>query len=488
MFSLTNLRLAFTPILKFKPRPQRRFPRIESSRIGVAWVSCEQLEERVLLSGAPLLRDFTVMSQNLYIGTDLNPVIAALSTGDPDTFIPAVSAGWQQVVASNFEERADTLADQVLENQPTLIGLQEVALWQTGAPFDPAPAENEEFDFLDIVLNELAEHGLRYTTISVATNFSAEVPGFTDLADPTSLSDIRFTDRDVILARSDLKTSDLKLSNAQAENFETNRFFPLPPQLGDGIEITRGWTSVDVKIRGKEFRMINTHLENILPGTGTAIQVAQAQELLVGPADTELPTIMLGDFNSRADQNGDVYQLVTGSGFSDVWTQTHPGEDGFTCCHDADLRNDVVDFSEGRIDWVLYRGDFLPLEMDLFNEELNDRTPSGLWASDHAGLVASLVVSPLPPVVRRLVTWVETVVASKLERIDHFHNTRFWGTSYSPARSLVHTIESEPSDDDDHDDALETVFREFPNDNSYSLTVKESPESRFPIFRRRLFR
>lgn len=444
---------------------QRHRSRQQSFRWNHTAPSCEVLEERLLLSGAPLLRDFTVMSQNLYLGTDLNPIIGALSTGNPDVFIPAVTAGWQQVVESNFEERAPTLADQILESEPTIIGLQEVALWKLGAPLDPAPADVVAFDFLDIFLDELAERGLEYTTVAVVDNFSAEIPGFTNPADPTSLWDIRLTDRDVILARSDLVAADLKISSSQADNFDTTLFFPLPPQLGGGIELTRGWTSVDVKIRGAEFRVINTHLENVFPGVGSAIQAAQAQEILAGPANTELPTILLGDFNSRADQNGDVYQLVTASGFSDVWTQTHPGEVGFTCCHDADLRNETVDFQEGRIDWILYRGDFHPLEMDLFNEELSDRTPSGLWVSDHAGLVASLVVHPLPVAHEFANTGASPAFKSNIEIGS---NVPSWDSLVGSAagRAKFSPVIADEVEEDDQ--ALEMVFQRFPSDDLFS--------------------
>ncbi len=387
-----------------------------------AWIVCELLEERILLSGAPLLRDVTVMSQNLYLGTDLEPIIAAISTGNPQTIVGAVSAGWQQVVASHFQERAGGLADQVLQNQPTLIGLQEAALWQTGLPGDPAPATHVEMDFLQIFVDELAERGLHYQAVTVSSNFSAEVPGYTNLTDPASLRDIRLTDRDVILARTDLPAADLKLSHAQAENFQTNLFVPLPALPEGGIEITRGWTSVDVKVRGKEFRMINTHLEEeqVAGLDVSGVQQAQAQELLTGPADTALPVLLVGDFNSRADQNEAVYEAMIGAGFQDVWTQTHPGDPGFTCCHDPDLPNGTEDFQDGRIDWVLYRGDFLPQDMQLYNVEPADKTASGVWLSDHAGLVASVIAHPLPPVVRRFAAQGGTLAIPLSRSTSHF--------------------------------------------------------------------
>lgn len=66
-----------------------------------------------------------------------------------------------------------------------------------------------------------------------------------------------FTDRDVILARTDLKKSDLSLSNTQAHRYE--KLLPLGA-LGNSI---RGWISVDAKIRGKSLRFVDTHLETI---------------------------------------------------------------------------------------------------------------------------------------------------------------------------------------------------------------------------------
>jgi hypothetical protein len=127
-----------------------------------------------------------------------------------------------------------------------------------------------------------------------------------------------------------------------------------------------------------------------------AIQVAQASELLTGPASTSLPVILVGDFNSRADGTGTAtYGLLRGAGFDDAWSQTHPNEPGNTFGHDADLRNTTVNFTQ-RIDLVLYRGDLRALGADVVGDELSDRTSSGLWPSDHGGGVATLGVHVRP--------------------------------------------------------------------------------------------
>jgi hypothetical protein len=39
---------------------------------------------------------------------------------------------------------------------------------------------------------------------------------------------------------------------------------------------------------------------------------------------------------------------------------------------------------------ILYRGGFSVRDIKLVGEKPSDRTPSGLWPSDHAGVVASL--------------------------------------------------------------------------------------------------
>lgn len=87
------------------------------------------------------------------------------------------------------------------------------------------------------------------------------------------------------------------------------------------------------------------------------------------------------------------------AGFSDAWERTGRGVAAcFTCCQEKDLRNAVSALDE-RIDFVLVRdaraprGADLPgaVALELVGEEDADRTAvSGLWPSDHAGLVATL--------------------------------------------------------------------------------------------------
>jgi hypothetical protein len=78
----------------------------------------------------------------------------------------------------------------------------------------------------------------------------------------------------------------------------------------------------------------------------------------------------------------------------DAWIVARPGENGFTCCQAEDLLNPLNLASE-RIDLVLFRGDFGVMAADILGEDPADRTESGLWPSDHAGVAATLRL-PLP--------------------------------------------------------------------------------------------
>ena len=143
------------------------------------------------------------------------------------------------------------------------------------------------------------------------------------------------------------------------------------------------------------FRSITTHLDGDCLDFTSAIQVAQANEILHGPANTALPVIWVGDFNSNADGpnvdsfNTPTYGNLIAAGFEDAWRIENPDNPGFTCCQAADLLNPVSALSR-RIDLVLFRGDFEVEDVDIVGEDLDDRTPSGLWPSDHAGVVTTL--------------------------------------------------------------------------------------------------
>jgi endonuclease/exonuclease/phosphatase family metal-dependent hydrolase len=332
-------------------------------------------------------RELNVMTRNMYLGTDFDDIFAAQTN---QQLVAEVAKAYAEVEASKPAERIAGIAGEIKANSPDLVALQEVALWRVGAPFDPSPAETVTYDFLQLLLDKLAARGLHYAPIAIQTNFNAEVPA---VFSQTNAFDVRFTDRLVVLARTDSKTSQFKLENTVTRQFTTNLTFT-SPTLGT-LTIPRGWISVDAKMRGKTYRFVNAHLESFHP----LVQYYQAQELLQTAGNTNLPLVFAGDFNSNAEGTGAspfdaVYPTFLNAGFNDAWKQTHPNEAGFTWALFLDNPYVYTNPSE-RLDLILIRGEIDALDADVVGENpLTDRTPSGLMRSDHAGVTASLVLKP----------------------------------------------------------------------------------------------
>jgi endonuclease/exonuclease/phosphatase family metal-dependent hydrolase len=310
---------------------------------------------------------FSFMTWNLYLGADLTPILTAV----PEQIPQRVTEVFRQFLATNFPVRVKEIARQIVSKKPDLIGLQEAELWQLIVPGLPIVT----YDFVGLLLNELRKRGLHYEVAAKNENFSVHLP--------TSQGNlIRLLDRDIIILIR--KRSGLKVIRRQEANFKTN----LTVQAGGrSFQILRGWSSVDVKANGRTFRVINTHLEPVSP----VVQIAQGNELLKGPADTNLPLIVLGDLNSNADGTGTpTYGNFIDAGFQDVWIEVRKGQ-GFTCCQDPGLLNAVSSLNR-RIDFILFKNGWKPIAADLVGEKQRDRTPTALWPSDHAGVVASLVL------------------------------------------------------------------------------------------------
>jgi endonuclease/exonuclease/phosphatase family metal-dependent hydrolase len=334
-------------------------------------------------------REVTVMSQNLYVGSEMISAMGAIMSGDPNQIIPAVTQLWANVLATNFPERAQALAREIDTAQPELIGLQEVSLFRSGPGLDPAPAEDVELDYLQILVGALESRGLHYAPVAVTTDFDVEVPGFNP---QSQLKDVRLTDRDVILARTDLPPWQMSLENVQQEQHFVNNVHIPPP---DGpFTLLRGWNSVDVQVCGQEFRLINAHVESPDNPYFAAIQLAQAGEINAMSEGVSMPVVVIGDYNSPAERpDSQPYQVIVSAGMTDAWTATHPGDPGYTWGNEPDLLNaDPLPLDPQRIDLVLYRGDVKARSMDRVGISQSDRTPSGLWPSDHAGVVATLAI------------------------------------------------------------------------------------------------
>jgi endonuclease/exonuclease/phosphatase family metal-dependent hydrolase len=114
----------------------------------------------------------------------------------------------------------------------------------------------------------------------------------------------------------------------------------------------------------------------------------------MGPTSTNLPVILAGDFNSDPAVNGATYGLLIGGGFTDLWSAVGSGP-GFTWALSGESPALITDPTQ-RVDYVMTRGSVTPSAIDIIGEDkaLDLTAPSSLRPSDHAGLVATVVLEP----------------------------------------------------------------------------------------------
>jgi hypothetical protein len=79
------------------------------------------------------------------------------------------------------------------------------------------------------------------------------------------------------------------------------------------------------------------------------------------------------------------------AGYHDIWSTLFPKIAGLTCCQDEADNNSVSQLYQ-RVDLVLTLGKVTPFGAALIGTDPRSRTSDGLWPSDHAALVAGLVV------------------------------------------------------------------------------------------------
>lgn len=323
----------------------------------------------------------TVMTRNLYLGTDLIPIAASPNI---DAFKANATAGFNQVKATNFPARSKLIAKEVKRTKPDLIGLQEAALWRTG-PSDGSTSPNAtkvEFDYVKLLTKALKQQGLNYSV--------GRVTNEADIEGPTSGNfDVRLTMRDVVLVNKDRKG--LKVTGKGGKNFTAR--IPFPTAAGT-FNVLRGYAYVNAKLNGKAFRFVDTHLEAYLDTTRTA----QAQELVsaAGPVKGSR-VIVVGDMNSDPNNAGGspptAYNALIAGGLKDTWPALYPTKTGYECCLKTDSLTDPPSPSpfDHRIDQIFSKGKVRPLSAKIVGTNpANSRTKSGLWASDHGGVVTKL--------------------------------------------------------------------------------------------------
>jgi endonuclease/exonuclease/phosphatase family metal-dependent hydrolase len=321
-------------------------------------------------------REVSVMTFNVYFGTDLAPVFAARSLPE---LADTIANLWAGVQATDIPARAASIAHEIAAATPDLVGLQETALWSTGTPGAMSP----RLDFLLLILEALRKEKAFYVPIAIRKDLDQAAP--LDLIGNFA----RFEDRHAVLIRVEPLASQVQPYDIRAETFST--LFEVASPLTGPLRIPRSWIAVDAMLGDRKFRFIETHIESL----DEAVQVAQSKELIAGPAHTELPVILLGDFNTNANRQSGVpdytptYPELIAAGFHDTWAAVNGGDPGNTCCQAPDLRNPLSELNR-RLDLILTRGAIVPIAAKLAGAEPAACTASKVWPSDHAGVLAKL--------------------------------------------------------------------------------------------------
>ncbi len=374
--------------------------------------------------------EIDVMTQNQYLGADLAPLLEAATSGgtfDPMAFNSALVEALKEIAASSPAERIRALAEEIARRKPDVVGLQEAYTFEC-APIPGVQVLPNTGCHDPLIKNAFTDHledteaALRekYVVAGRVTNLKVGPIPFQVNGSPALLS---IADRDAILVRKGLHARAVKFACRPSDdgcNYATR-----PPKLVLGdltIAIERGFLAVDVTIRGWDYRVFNTHLEQRLlaknlPET-RLLQVGQAYELLSTALTTwsrwdglSKTVIVIGDINSDPSDTIPVppypatlpglplpvltpYAVFTSNGFTDVWTlRPHP-KPGLTCCQAEDLTNGRSELYE-RIDMIftLPRPSHV-MDVKLLGNKKRDKTDppphGGLWPSDHAALAATL--------------------------------------------------------------------------------------------------
>lgn len=360
----------------------------------------------------PPAKPVTVMTRNIYLGADINrPIQAALAAaaagGTAQQIVGALAVATDftrgVVDRTNFNVRSNLLADEIAGTEPDLIGLQEVALWRSGPlqtnQVGVPNATTVDYDFLAILLADLAERGEQYVAVSVGNRADVEAPSFS--ATMERPRDVRLTMRDVILMHVE---DGLSVTGEGQGIYDRNLEVGI---AGVTFEFDRGYQWVDVRAGAQRFRFVNTHLEAF----SSDIALDQAEELLAEATSPNRSTVFVCDCNSDPANNsikvgiGDTvphkapYELITGAGgFTDLWKASGRPSDlpGFDAGDTSGLNETVNEPAPGswthRIDMVFGRtADGDPLTTDRGQVTGRDGDPrdpaTGLWPSDHAGVV-----------------------------------------------------------------------------------------------------
>lgn len=306
-----------------------------------------------------------VMTRNMYPGAD--PAVIAIA--DESNVVDVVIGMVDSIVQSRIPDRAALLAAEIAKTKPDLVALQEATTWKI-----EMASPTVEINQLDLLMKALKRLGQHYKIAAIQKLTDVELPGL-----------MSYTDSDVILVRADLPHNQLHVLRSEAHLYEALMEFPV---MGGYIQVLRGWIAADVQMHGSRFKFVNTHLESPFSVDYIFLQELQAAQLMEDLDDAKLPVILAGDFNSDAEHtnnypsdNTGSYDYIVASGFSDAWDELRPNNPGYTWSLFPVSGITFEPFE--RIDLIFSNG---PKAISIMRTGVDP--VHGLYASDHAGVVA----------------------------------------------------------------------------------------------------
>ena len=238
---------------------------------------------------------FTVMSRNIYLGADVGVALELI----PD--MPAAAQFmWDQVNKNDFSKRSVALAAEIQSYKPDVIGLQEATIWYCKK--NAWSKKVEVFNFTDQLLQALdGDYVLASKDGKTAFNpgYSINpIPFLTMVKDPERFQKVFGQDKaacgfqigDALVIKKELAGQVVRVGNTEYEDS-----YSIVPTL---MTIYRGYTWADINIANIPVRFITTHLESIWDENKVPNAAKQATQLIKDVKETNMPLVIIGDFNS----------------------------------------------------------------------------------------------------------------------------------------------------------------------------------------------
>lgn len=134
---------------------------------------------------------------------------------------------------------------------------------------------------------------------------------------------------------------------------------------------------------GKEFRVVNLHLDHKSPEA--KVQQAKLMAAESSQYQPAFPQILTGDFNSTAASN--VLDSVKAAGFSDSYATLHGEADPGVTAHGFEPIDSPKPAGKGKIDFIFCKGNCKPQAAGIIKDK-----PKGIFPSDHFFVWADIVL------------------------------------------------------------------------------------------------